>query len=142
VAVAGGRAWIGPAELATLADRAEVIVCHAGPGSLALAWERGRTPVVVPRRAAFGEHVDDHQTRFCAHLGERAVVWDDPATLAAAWPAVLASVRDVPPWGPSARPAFLFGWDLVVREAVRESRGGVVRATLQRLSSGWRRWVG
>lgn len=141
VPVAGGRAWIPPSELAALADRAAVIVCHAGPGSLALAWERGRTPVVVPRRAAFAEHVDDHQVQFCAHLSERAVVWHDPATLAARWPEVAASVREVPAWGPAARPGFLAGWDEAVRGAVHESRAGLVRATLRRLSSGWRRWV-
>jgi UDP-N-acetylglucosamine--N-acetylmuramyl-(pentapeptide) pyrophosphoryl-undecaprenol N-acetylglucosamine transferase len=142
VEVVGGRAWIPPSELAALADRAAVIVCHAGPGSLALAWERGRAPVVVPRRAVFGEHVDDHQVQFCAHLGDRAVVWDDPATLAARWAEVAAGVRDVPAWGPTARPAFLAGWGEAVRGAVRGSRASVVRATLRRLSLGWRRWVG
>jgi len=63
-------------ELARLLDQAEVIVCHAGPGTIAEAWARGRMPIVVPRLARLGEHVDDHQSEFCERftaLGRIAV---------------------------------------------------------------------
>ncbi len=66
--------WVSPAELEALADRAEAVVAHAGPGSLFLAWDRGLTPIVMPRRRALGEHVDDHQVAFAQTLGDRAVV--------------------------------------------------------------------
>src|SRR5690606_20458278 len=79
------RAWFTPAEIGALADAADAIVAHAGPGSLAVAWDRGRVPLVVPRRRAHGEHVDDHQVRFARTLGPRAVVVDDPSDLAMAW---------------------------------------------------------
>jgi hypothetical protein len=42
-----------------------VIVCHGGPSTIAEAWTRGRMPIVVPRLARLGEHVDDHQAEFC-----------------------------------------------------------------------------
>lgn len=63
-----------PATLEVLTAEATVVVCHAGPGSLQLAWARGLRPIVVPRSAALGEHVDDHQLRYAASLGDRAVV--------------------------------------------------------------------
>ena len=63
-------------ELRKLLDRAEVIVCHGGPNTIAEAWARGRMPIVVPRLARLGEHVDDHQAEFCerfAALGRIAL---------------------------------------------------------------------
>jgi UDP-N-acetylglucosamine transferase subunit ALG13 len=41
--------------------RADVVVTHSGVGSVIGLIESGVYPVVVPRRAAHGEHVDDHQ---------------------------------------------------------------------------------
>jgi UDP-N-acetylglucosamine--N-acetylmuramyl-(pentapeptide) pyrophosphoryl-undecaprenol N-acetylglucosamine transferase len=40
---------------------ADVIITHAGVGSVIGLIESGIFPVVVPRRSAHGEHVDDHQ---------------------------------------------------------------------------------
>lgn len=40
---------------------ADVVISHAGAGSLALTLEAGKVPVFVPRRADFGEQIDDHQ---------------------------------------------------------------------------------
>lgn len=54
-----------------LAATARVIVTHGGPGSIWLAFQHDRIPVVVPRMKRFGEHVDDHQVAFARHL-ERA----------------------------------------------------------------------
>jgi UDP-N-acetylglucosamine transferase subunit ALG13 len=47
---------------------ATVVVCHGGPGSITLALHFGTKPIVVPRRQALGEHVDDHQTIFARRL--------------------------------------------------------------------------
>jgi UDP-N-acetylglucosamine--N-acetylmuramyl-(pentapeptide) pyrophosphoryl-undecaprenol N-acetylglucosamine transferase len=41
--------------------RADVVVTHAGVGTVIGLIESGIFPVVVPRRAAHDEHVDDHQ---------------------------------------------------------------------------------
>lgn len=52
-------------ELATLLDEADIVICHGGPGTISEAWARGVMPIVVPRSAKLGEHVDDHQINFC-----------------------------------------------------------------------------
>ena len=39
----------------------DVVVCHAGVGSTMSALEHGQRPIVVPRSAKHGEHIDDHQ---------------------------------------------------------------------------------
>ena len=49
------------AELVAAVDQADVVVCHAGAGSLTMALAAGRCPVFVPRRVSVGEQIDDHQ---------------------------------------------------------------------------------
>jgi UDP-N-acetylglucosamine transferase subunit ALG13 len=47
---------------------ADLVVSHAGTGSILTALALGRRPVVVPRRAAHGEHVDSHQDDLARHV--------------------------------------------------------------------------
>jgi len=60
---------VEPQRWRTLVRQARVVVTHAGPASIFEVQELGKTPVVVPRSAALGEHVDDHQERYAATLG-------------------------------------------------------------------------
>jgi UDP-N-acetylglucosamine--N-acetylmuramyl-(pentapeptide) pyrophosphoryl-undecaprenol N-acetylglucosamine transferase len=55
------RARVAPDELTDAMRRADVVIAHAGVGSTLNALAAGRRPLLVPREAAFGEHVDDHQ---------------------------------------------------------------------------------
>ncbi|HVV30927.1 MAG TPA: glycosyltransferase [Mycobacteriales bacterium] len=59
---------------------ADTVVTHAGVGSIMDAWDAGHRPVVLPRRHADGEHVDDHQVAMAAQLIERGLVagWPSP----------------------------------------------------------------
>lgn len=65
---ARGAKMLGVDELGALADQANIIVTHGGPGSIWLAFERNKIPVVVPRNARYGEHVNDHQIAFARHM--------------------------------------------------------------------------
>ncbi len=56
---------------------ADAVVCHAGSGTLRDALKLGHTPVVVPRLAKFGEHVNDHQLELVEALGSRIVACTD-----------------------------------------------------------------
>jgi len=62
---------------------ARVVVSHAGVGSIMLSLMAGRRPVVVPRRASFGEAVDDHQVPLARRLDAAGLVrlLEDPADL-------------------------------------------------------------
>ncbi len=51
-----------------------VFITHAGVGTLLRALELGVRPVVVPRRAVRGEHVDDHQLQVAEDLARRGLV--------------------------------------------------------------------
>ncbi len=96
-----------PPEHEALVRRSRVLVCHAGPSTLAAAWTLGRVPVVVPRDPARGEHVDAHQLHYAATLAERAVVVLDVRELADA--VDRAAERRIPPLGDGAAFAHAFG---------------------------------
>lgn len=52
---------------------ADLVVGHSGVGTALVALERGRCPVMLPRRAALGEHTDDHQRMIAAELDRRGL---------------------------------------------------------------------
>ena len=52
---------IGRDEFQKYINSADLIICHAGTGSVILPLKLGKKIIVVPRRAKYGEHVDDHQ---------------------------------------------------------------------------------
>jgi UDP-N-acetylglucosamine transferase subunit ALG13 len=47
---------------------ADVIVAHAGMGSIITALECGKPIIIMPRRADLGEHRNDHQMATARHL--------------------------------------------------------------------------
>ena len=62
---------------------ARVVVTHAGVGSVMVALANGKCPVVVPRRKAFAEAVDDHQLQLGRRFASSGLVTlvEDPAAL-------------------------------------------------------------
>lgn len=61
---------MAPDELSSLMEQADVVVTHAGVGSALMAFEAGKSPIMVPRRKSHGEHVDDHQTQIARQFGD------------------------------------------------------------------------
>jgi UDP-N-acetylglucosamine transferase subunit ALG13 len=66
-----GKAMIPERELSAAMREADVVISHAGVGNSLAALEVGKYPVLVPRRLAFGELVDDHQVQIARELSER-----------------------------------------------------------------------
>lgn len=65
---------------------ARLVVIHAGVGSVMVSVANGKRPLVVPRRKAFGEAVDDHQLQLGRRFAAAGLVTlvEDLADLAAA----------------------------------------------------------
>lgn len=55
-------------EMIDKAREARIIITHGGPGSIFLAWQFMKVPIVVPRMEVFEEHVDNHQVEFVRKL--------------------------------------------------------------------------
>jgi UDP-N-acetylglucosamine transferase subunit ALG13 len=64
------RDFIGPPECQRRMREADVIVAHAGMGTILSALELGKPLVVMPRRAALGEHRNEHQLATARWLAE------------------------------------------------------------------------
>lgn len=58
-------------EMIKLVDEARIIITHGGPSSFIMPLQIGKTPIVVPRRYEFNEHVNDHQVSFSKAVAER-----------------------------------------------------------------------
>ncbi len=67
------RPRVAATELQDAMRHADVVVAHAGTGVALAALEAGKCPVLVPRRASEGEHVDDHQSEIAHELALRGL---------------------------------------------------------------------
>lgn len=65
------RPTISAHELERATAAADVVISHAGVGSALTALRCGKRPILVPREAARGEHVDDHQAQVAKELSGR-----------------------------------------------------------------------
>lgn len=68
-----GRRLVPADELSTAIAEADLVVGHAGTGTALTAFELGVCPVLVPRRHAYGEHIDDHQVATAKALQARGL---------------------------------------------------------------------
>jgi UDP-N-acetylglucosamine transferase subunit ALG13 len=99
-----------------LVAEASTVICHAGVGCIVTAVTLGKTPVVIPRLARFGEHVDDHQLQITTEMETAGMVV--ACVDAAALPGAVEAAR--------TRKAVLPGrGDL--RQAVREATAEALR---------------
>jgi UDP-N-acetylglucosamine transferase subunit ALG13 len=66
------REFVSPADAAGYFSRADLIVSHAGMGSILSALRYGKPIVIMPRRASQGEHRNDHQLATAKWLDGRS----------------------------------------------------------------------
>jgi UDP-N-acetylglucosamine transferase subunit ALG13 len=66
--------YLGYEEMETTMRRAVAVVTHGGPGSIMLCASLGTRPIVVPREARLGEHVDDHQLVFSRRMAQQGSI--------------------------------------------------------------------
>lgn len=72
--------FLGPDEFEQSFARADLIVAHAGMGSILSALALGKPIIIMPRRASLGEHRNEHQVataRRLATLQGVSVAWDE-----------------------------------------------------------------
>lgn len=60
--------FVGRAEFDDLCRSADYVITHAGVGSVMTAVRLGKVPIVVPRRQADGEVINDHQFELATEL--------------------------------------------------------------------------
>ena len=70
-----GRDRVPHAELNGAVAEADVVIAHSGTGSAITAFEQGKFPILVPRLAKHGEHIDDHQLQIAAEMQRRGLAF-------------------------------------------------------------------
>lgn len=60
--------YMGSDEFERVVNESDVVITHAGVGTILNLLDLGKFPVAVPRRPEFGEHVDGHQRQVCKYL--------------------------------------------------------------------------
>lgn len=63
-----------PPEFSTRIKNAELIIAHAGMGTIINALRAHKTLIVMPRRGDLGEHRNDHQVATVRELATRGLV--------------------------------------------------------------------
>lgn len=87
-----GLAYLDMAAFEQHMQEADLLILHAGAGSVIHAVRAGKIPIIVPRCASLGEHVDDHQQEFAEALAKtgKVIVAHDASTMMLAVARVLA----------------------------------------------------
>lgn len=64
------RQWMRPAEIDRAMNDARYVVTHGGGGTLLASLRASRRPIVIARREALGEHINDHQLQLAGRLAD------------------------------------------------------------------------
>ncbi len=96
------------AEVKAVLQRAELVICHGGTGSLITALREGCRVIAMPRRFDLAEHYDNHQEEITSAFAARGLidVVHDAGTLGA----MIAQSRARPPVAATTDPAALIAW--------------------------------
>jgi UDP-N-acetylglucosamine--N-acetylmuramyl-(pentapeptide) pyrophosphoryl-undecaprenol N-acetylglucosamine transferase len=66
-------AWMPASALSEAMENADVVIAHAGAGSILAALQAGRRPLLIPRRAEHGEIPENHQLQIASELSSRGL---------------------------------------------------------------------
>ena len=65
------RKFLPYQEMIQKVEEARVVITHGGPSSFIMPLQIGKIPIVVPRQKKYGEHVNNHQLKFCREVEKK-----------------------------------------------------------------------
>ena len=68
------RDYIGVSEFEQLIDEANLIICHAGVGTLLTALKKNKKIIAAARLKEYGEHVNDHQLQILENFRDAGYI--------------------------------------------------------------------
>lgn len=77
------RQFLDREEFTELTDKSSIVITHGGTGAIIGAVKKGKKVIAVPRRAEYGEHVDNHQFQLVGQFRDLNLIYecDDCAML-------------------------------------------------------------
>lgn len=106
-------------EMTEKVAQARIVITHGGPSSFIMPLQMGKIPIVVPRQAGFGEHVNDHQVEFAGEVARRhgnVLVVEDVAELERVIADYDALASQLSGGINSNNPAFMQSFEKIVQE--------------------------
>lgn len=61
-------------EFEKVTKQSDIVITHGGTGAIIGAVKKGKKVIAVPRRAKYGEHVDDHQLQLVRQFKESNLI--------------------------------------------------------------------
>ena len=55
-------------------EKADIVITHGGTASIMESVRLGKKVIAVPRKAEFGEHIDDHQKEIVQQLSDGGII--------------------------------------------------------------------
>lgn len=89
------RSYMTSTDLGQEVRSSDVVIAHAGIGSAIGALDAGKCPILIPRKKAYGEHVDDHQHQIARELDSRRLALHRTVTCLTADDLALAASRPI-----------------------------------------------
>lgn len=74
-----GRSSVPHGEMKAAVKEADVVIAHCGTGAALTALEEGKCPILAPRLARHGEHIDNHQLEIGREMERRGLAMMRPA---------------------------------------------------------------
>jgi len=66
--------FVSPEEFEKMCGKSDLVITHAGVGSIMTCLKIGKTTIVVPRLKKFNEHRDDHQLQITRELEKQGKI--------------------------------------------------------------------
>lgn len=70
----GFKKFMDREEFALMEGKADIVLTHGGTGAIIGAVKKGKKVIAVPRRAKYGEHVDDHQLQLLKEFEDMNII--------------------------------------------------------------------
>ena len=70
----GYKKFMDRNEFAEMEGKADIVITHGGTGAIIGAVKQGKKVIAVPRRAKYGEHVDDHQLQLLKEFEDMNII--------------------------------------------------------------------
>lgn len=94
-------------DIQAILQKADIVFCHGGTGSLVTALRAGCRVVAMPRQSARAEHYDDHQEEIVSAFEQRGLI--QAAVETGDMAAALARARAIEPIRATTEPELLIG---------------------------------
>lgn len=61
-------------EMEKYIEKADLVICHGGVGTIFSALMKGKKVIAIPRLEKYGEHINDHQIEICEELEKEGYI--------------------------------------------------------------------